>query len=424
MKTTSALVPKAMRLPALGALLCLANMAHAADLQDLHITNKIYGFINAEVESVDADGGATPYERRGRVSDGNSRLGFSGSIVIDETARGLWQLEGSLNNFDQGGVNDQGASETLTSRNSFVGIEDDRYGRLIVGNNDSAYRSLIGSGGEMGGNLGMSSHGLDLWNNTSAQMTGNATSIFSRGEARYKNSVHYFSPTLAGFQAAASVGFDESLANGANHDRYSAALKYAIGDFEIGAGFDRQRNTGADILRQQDGFGFQVDPQTGASTTYLKLVASYKLPTHTYLGLGFEQARFGFSEFNPPSAGSIVPTVLAGHMTQAGVMGSVAQDIDDKTSLLLSYAKLGGLHNAQFGSSGDYGASQISLGAQHSFNSWLATYVYYTRIQNKAQQNVNLGESPLYTNDAGTSSAYLAPGNNPRAIGVGLIARF
>ena len=319
MKTTSALVPKAMRLPALGALLCLANLAHAADLQDLHIQTKIYGFLNAEVESVDADGGATPYERRGRVSDGNSRLGFSGSIAIDETARGLWQLEGSLNNFDQGGVNDQGASETLTSRNSFVGIEDDRYGRLIVGNNDSAYRSLIGSGGEMGGNLGMSSHGLDLWNNTSAQMTGNATSIFSRGEARYKNSVHYFSPTIAGFSAAASVGFDESLANGANHDRYSAALKYAIGDFEIGAGFDRQRNTGADILRQQDGFGFQVDPQTGASTTYLKLVASYKLPTHTYLGLGFEQARFGFSEFDPPSAGSIVPTVLAGHMTQSGV---------------------------------------------------------------------------------------------------------
>lgn len=424
MKTTSALVPKALRLPALGALMCLANVAHAADLQDLHLQAKVYGFINAEVESVEADGGATPLQRRGRVSDGNSRLGFSGSIAIDATSRGLWQLEGSLNNFDQGGVNDQGASETLTSRNSFVGIEDDRFGRVIVGNNDSAYRSLIGSGGEMGGNLGMSSHGLDLWNNTSAQMTGNATSIFSRGESRYKNSVHYFSPTWAGLSAAASIGFDEALADGANHDRYSAALKYAIGSFEIGAGFDRQRNTGADVLRQQQGLGFQVDSQPGADTTYLKLVASYKLPTHTYLGLGFEQARFGFSAFNPPSSGGIYPSVQAGHMTQEGVMASVAQDLDEKTSLMLSYGKLGGLHDAQVGSSGDYGASQISLGAQHSFNNWLATYVYYTRIQNKAQQNVNLGESPLYSNDAGTSSAYLAPGNNPRAFGVGLIARF
>jgi predicted porin len=421
MKTTSALVPKAMRLPALAALMCLANLGHAADLQ---LQTKIYGFLNAEVESVDADGGATPVQRRGRVSDGNSRLGFSGSINIDATARGLWQLEGSLNNFDQGGVNDQGASETLTSRNSFVGIEDDRFGRVIFGNNDSAYRSLIGSGGELGGNLGMSSHGLDLWNNTSAQMTGNATSLFSRGEARYKNSVHYFSPDWAGLQAAASIGFDEALADGANHDRYSAAVKYAIGGFEIGAGFDRQRNTGADILRQQQGLGFQVNSQSGADTTYLKLVASYKLPTHTYLGLGFEQARFGFAAFDPPSSGGIYPAVQAGHMTQEGVMGSIAQDLDEKTSLLLSYGKLGGLHDAQVGSSGDYGASQISLGAQHSFNNWLACYAYYTRIQNKAQQNVNLGQSPLYSNDASTSSAYLAPGNNPRAIGFGLIARF
>ena len=49
---------------------------------------------------------------------------------------------------------------------------------------------------------------------------------------------------------------------------------------------------------------------------------------------------------------------------------------------------------------------------------------YFTRINNKSQQNVNLGQSPLHSNKAGTDDAFLAPGNSPRAFGIGMIARF
>jgi hypothetical protein len=38
-------------------------------------------------------------------------------------------------------------------------------------------------------------------------------------------------------------------------------------------------------------------------------------------------------------------------------------------------------------------------------------------------QNINIGV-PIYSNNLGTSEAFLAPGNNPMAAGIGLIVRF
>ena len=70
-----------------------------------------------------------------------------------------------MNNFDQGGVNSRGESATLSSRNTYVGIESARFGTFVVGNNDSVYRSLVGSGGALGGNLGLTVHGIDAEQN-------------------------------------------------------------------------------------------------------------------------------------------------------------------------------------------------------------------------------------------------------------------
>ena len=133
---------------AAAALACLSNAALAdttlGELANLKVDTTIYGFLNGQLESVQAEGGATPYSNRGRVSDGNSRLGFRGNIGVTDDIKGVWQIEAALNNFDQGGVNDRGQSSTLTSRNTYVGIESKRFGQFVVGNNDSVYRSLIG----------------------------------------------------------------------------------------------------------------------------------------------------------------------------------------------------------------------------------------------------------------------------------------
>jgi predicted porin len=412
---------------AAAALACLSSAAQAettlGELANLKVDTTIYGFLNGQIESVQATGGATPYSTRGRVSDGNSRIGFRGNIGVTDDLKGVWQLEGALNNFDEGGVNTRGQSQTLSSRNTYVGVESRTFGTFVVGNNDSVYRSLIGSGGELGGNLGLTVRGLDVWNNTSAQVSGNSDSVFSRGEARYKNSAHYLSPVYYGLQVGASYGFDEEQATNSNRSRWSVAAKYTWGPLSLGVGYDRQGNTGVDTDKLVQGLGFRTADVDGAKTDFAKVVATYRLPTHTMIGLGFEQGRYGFEQTAVPSAGSFYTGTTVGTMKQNAIMGSIAQDFG-KATVMASYGKLFDLKNTSFGNSSDFGATQFSVGAIYNLNRYLSPYVYYTKIRNHAQQNANLGQAPVYSNNIGKDDAFLAPGDSPRAFGIGLIARF
>jgi predicted porin len=413
----------AFRMKTLVGAAVLACAAHSAAAVELGSYVSIYGFINGQVESVEANGGATPYERRGRVSDGNSRIGFTGSIGTRADFKGVWQIEGSLNNFEQGGVNDSGHSATLESRNTFVGVDSARFGRLVVGNNDSIYRSLIGSGSTLGGNLGMTVHGVDVFNNTSGQLSGNSDSIFSRGEARYKNSVHYLSPEWRGLQGGASYGFDETQTGRSNRSRASVALKYQWEALTIGAGYDRQDNTGVDTVLLERGLGFGTDAEDGKNTSFAKVVASYRFPTRTTLGLGYEAAKFGYDEVVAPTSGSFYTGSRNGSMKQNAMIATLAQDFGD-LSLLLGYGKMGDLKGTTFAVPADFKASQLSLGLTYNVDANFTSYVYFSKIRNHSQANVNLGQAPLRTNNLGTDNAFMAPGDSPRAIGVGLLARF
>src|SRR5215831_8615731 len=247
----------------LAALLVLPCAARA---DDLPISVRFYGFLNAEVEWVRAEGGATPYTPRMRVSDGNSRVGVFGTWNLTTKTEVQAQLEALLNNFEQGGVNDQGRSATLASRNSFVGIGDKRFGRLLVGFYDNAYRSLVGTGGGFGGNVGLTELGLDLWNNTTAAMSGGFANLFGRGEARLANSIHYRSPNLFGAQVALSYGFDEAQAEGGRRDRFSAAALYKFQQFGIGLFFNGPATTGVDSDALLQGEGMRIVPVNDVST--------------------------------------------------------------------------------------------------------------------------------------------------------------
>ncbi len=334
-------------------LLALPFPARAADLPigDLPISVRLYGFLNAEIEWVRALGGATPYAPRRRVSDGNSRFGIFGAWNLTPQTAVQVQLEALLNNFEQGGVNDQGHFGTLASRNSFVGVSDKRLGMLLAGYYDNAYRSLVGTGGGFGGNLGLTGLGLDLWNNTSAAVSGGFANLFGRGEA-----------------------------------------------------------------------GMRIGPVNDVSTNFYKVIVSYAAPTGTYVGLGYERSVYGFANFTQPGTGTVYSPIAYGTMSQGGAMASVAQAFEDLT-LMGSFGKLGKLSDSIVGSGDDYQATQFSLGAKYAFGRPFMVYAYFTRVDNKPLQNINLGV-PIYSNHLGTSEAFLAPGNNPMAGGIGLIARF
>ncbi len=420
MSCTSRITAWSVLAAALGGVLLAPSPARA---DDIPLQVKPYGFLNAQLEWVRALGGTTPYTSRMRVSDGNSRLGIAGSLAVNDDLKVVVQLEGFLNNFEQGGIDDLGHPSTLESRNSFVGVDHRVFGRLVAGYMDSPYRSLVGTGNEYGGNLGLTQLGLDLWNNTTASMAGGFPSLFSRGEARFKNSVHYTSAEWFGARLSAAYGFDETLANGGRRDRMSVALSYNLLGLKAGIAFDHQANTGIDGDRLQRGLGFQTTGVNDVSTNFYKIFASYLFPTNTYVGFGYERSVYGYNNFTPiDPSGQIYTPLDAGTMSQGGAMLSLAQGLGDVT-FMLSLGKLGKLSNSIEGSGADYAASQISVGVKYAFNSAFMTYVFFSRIDNKPLQNLQLG-SPIFSNQTGTDGATLSPGDKPTAGGVGMIARF
>jgi predicted porin len=401
------------------ALLVLPSAARAGDLP---LSVHLYGFLDAEIEWARAIGGTTPYTSRMRVADGNSRLGLFGSYQLTPSTEIDVQLEGFLNNFEQGGINDLGQSATLESRNTYIGVVDKRFGTLLAGNFDNAYRSLVGTGNSFGGNFGLTELGLDLWNNTTAAMSGGFASLFGRGEARLANSVHYRSPDIFGVRIAASYGFDEAEAQGGRRDHLSAAALYSAYGFKLGVGFDHQANTGVDAGALLLGQGMQVTAVNDVATNFYKAIISYQAPTGTYVGFGYERSVYGVSYFTQPTFTSITTPLTLSTMSQGGAMASAAQAIGDLT-VMISFGKLGPLGYSIVGSAADYQATQISLGAKYAFDKSFMAYCYFTRIDNNPLQNLNLG-APIYSNNLGTSTAFLAPGDKPTAGGVGMIARF
>jgi predicted porin len=411
-------------LPVIAAL-ALPCAVHAVDLPispDVPISLRTYGFLNGEVEWVRALGGTTPYSPRMRVSDGNSRFGIFGAWNVTPQTAVQVQIEALLNNFEQGGINDLGHFGTLASRNTFVGVSDKRFGALLVGYYDNAYRSLVGTGGGFGGNLGLTELGLDLWNNTSAALSGGFANLFGRGETRLANSIHYHSPELFGARVALSYSFDEAQAQGGRRDRFSAAALYKYQGFGIGLGYDHQANTGVDSDALLAGEGMRIIGVNDVSTNFYKVIVSYTAPTGTYLGLGYERSVYGFANFTQPETGTVYSSITYGTMSQGGAMASVAQSFG-KFTLMGSLGKLGKLSNSIVGSGDDYQATQYSVGAKYAFGRPFMVYAYFTRVENNSLQNINLGV-PIYSNNLGTSEAFLAPGNNPMAGGIGLIARF
>lgn len=365
-------------------------------------TVSIYGLMSVSMESVGASGGAGGTKATTtRVTDNNSRLGFRGSEDLGNGTNAIWQVESSLRNFEQGGNTDWGSTATLATRNSFVGLSSQQYGRLYAGFSDTVYKSLVGSTSEFGATM-------DAMNGTIADSWGAGPGyyqLFSRGETRLKNSVHYISPTYAGWQGGLSYGVDETRSNGSNRTRLSLALKYVTGPVRLGAGWDRQFDTAG---YEQNNAGSAAP---GKHVDFIKLLGTWQMLDRTSVGAGFEHARFDAVASNTA-------------MTQQDWTVEVKQGISDRLNLQASYNRLGGLSHASSGSSDDYRATQWVLGANYALSKHTTLFAYGTRIHNAALQNTNFAFIPLTTGSNAASTVVLANGNTLHAAGIGLSTAF
>ncbi|MCL6262881.1 porin [Craterilacuibacter sp. RT1T] len=362
---------------ALSALFALPVVAHADVV--------IYGFMAGSVDSAKATGTDTSkigkavdadkkpvlnseYDRTTRVNSDNSRIGFKGSEDLGNGLKAVWQIENSLSLYDNGGGN------TWAGRNSFVGLSDATFGTVVLGRFDSAYKRLTDTG-------------QDLMVNTTAGNQGSGQ-IFSRGEARYINSVSYTSQNWNGLVFGASVQADET--DTGSNDRWSIAGQYTLEGLKVGLGYDQQKNaaTGVDTRK------------------FTKLSASYKI-ADTLLIAGYEWARDDLA--------------VGSDLKQDDWTVGVQQNFG-KASVRLSYGALGKLDGKV--NADDYKASQWILGGTYNLSKMTQVYAYATKIDNNSAASVNFQNNAVYTGKDATGKDVLAAGNDPQAIGAGIRVNF
>ncbi|MFC3532292.1 porin [Vogesella facilis] len=329
----------------------------------------IYGTISESVESVKATGATNPandISSLGRVSSNVSKLGFKGTDDLGNGMKAVWQIEQEIS------IDDGGSSKgSFATRNSFVGV-DGQYGKLLLGNNDSVYKSMpkVAIVNPMADTIG------DVCT---------SKAVFCRGDARLQNSVHYYSPVFNGLQAGMSYGFDETRAvvgtDRTDKALWSFAATYNLGDFNAGLGYDLRKQANA------------VAGNTNLDQSFLKLAASYKFGD-TKIGIGYEH------EKNEKAA-----TTVKHNTWQIG-----AEQKFGNLGVNLAYAKLD-----ESAANAKDGADQWTLGATYDLSKRTQTYAYYTRINNQDAATRTFGNAGL---------TGIGAGSNPTGMGVGMKVTF
>jgi predicted porin len=208
---------KLLALAIAGALAPAAAMAQS--------TVEIYGRANLGIDSWEAKGGARgDYDRRWRVFDGSSRLGFRINESLGGGMRAFAVIETGIN-IDTGSQASQsgepnGSSGFWASRDSYVGIGggwgDVRFGR----------QSIWWSGGVI------SQTGANYLH-TAADSVLTDSALVAVPVTRQSNVVSYNSPTIGGFNASISYSPNsEAAAPGAETD---ARIYGVTGRFTTGA---------------------------------------------------------------------------------------------------------------------------------------------------------------------------------------------
>jgi len=310
-----------------------------------------------------------------KVSSNTSRLGFKGTEDLGDGLSAIWQIE-SLIQID----GQTAAGNTLANRNTFAGLSSKTAGTVLLGRHDTPYN--------------LSNRKYDLFADGLADnrsiMGGGAMAALSFN-GRQPNVVAYISPAMSGLTGAIAyvAGAElQTLATQTKGDAWSLAALYGNGPISAN-------------------FGYEVhNAGTAPGTAGLGVTA--KETAWTISG-GYKVEAFeinGIYEKTNDNLGALGANAL-GHRAYylSGKYNVTASD-----AVKLAYA------NAGSGAAINTGATQISLGYDHSLSKRTTVYAAYTKLSNDTT-----GVYALSGNGTGAPAAAVSgAGGKPSAISLGM----
>ncbi len=184
------------------AALAVASAFSAPAMAQVPSGVQLYGRLNLGIDTYQAKGaaagGAANYESRVRIFDTASRVGIRGTEDLGSGLKAIFQIETGVNvdsgnNFGQNGIQNPNTG-FWGSRDSWVGLEGDRFGRLTFGR-----QSVYWANGTI------EQFGANYINASSPLASYSQSGIVVGPVARESNTAQY-SLRFGGFSATASYG--------------------------------------------------------------------------------------------------------------------------------------------------------------------------------------------------------------------------
>lgn len=352
--------------------LAIAGLASTAAFAQSNVT--IYGVADASMDFTNiGDTTTTSGKRVTKISSNQSRLGFKGTEDLGNGLKAVFQIETAYN------VDASTTGGTLNSRNTFVGLQGDSWGRIVFGQHDSPYKTAT---------RGWDSFGDHLGDNRNIVAQG-----FISFDDRPANTVRYDSPDMNGFQFAAAyvAGAEAATTSGPTKGNewtlsgtykvgaWTGALAYAKHDFG---------SAGSGTLAAPATFGFVGTgivpaPAANDSEKAWKLGVAYK-EGPVRLGVVYEDARFDLAAVD---SGRKAWTIDGGY-----TFGS--------NEFVLAYTHANDLDNTS-----STGAKQWAIGLNHMTSKRTKLYAAYVKLTNDTNARYSLTGAGGNTTGGTTAAA-------------------
>jgi predicted porin len=373
---------------------------------------EIYGKLNADIESVEANGATSGqnFARRGRVTSNYSYIGFRGNEPLGSGLSAFFQVESAVN-FDDGTT-----SGFWASRNSAVGLQGG-WGQVLLGQWDSPYlvsTVRLDPTGDTG--IGGYSAIIGGTGYTTSGQGGATVAQRTSFERRVSNVVQYWTPTWNGVSARFAYGAtDSSLGSastgvaegsGLKPNLFSAMASYDAGPLYAGLAYERHKDFQA--LN-----ALLAAPASSGRDQAWKAGISYKLANAFTLGGVFERLQYRADDINGLGA-------LERKVDNWYVVGKYETG---PHNIALAYGHKGQekLSGAGFSDLPDSKAHQITARYSYSFSKRTQLYAIATRITNGSNSFQNFGNSPITPT---TLFRDPARGADPTGYGIGMIHTF
>jgi hypothetical protein len=357
-----------------------------------------------------ADPPTTPVGKTGWLPDISTNLSYVGIRGFQTLgafpARFVYQLETQI---DVSATSGLGASNSntsntvkggLTSRNTFIGLQNAAWGAVKIGKTDAPYKTSTGAMNPFSGMWGdysviMGNSGGDnrvefgtrldhsIWYESPNLNGFFVNALFSPGQNRSSDNSNLASGEgdCAGGNIPGSGGTPAACNDGAYGNAYSISGSYRNSGLLVTAAYELHKG----VNRTSDLPAF--DPTDVADEKAAKIGAQYRFPTGTTVNAIYEK----LTRDVPP------PLESQNERSRSGYWLAVSQQLGGADSLHLGWAHANashgdpGQHNTPGGASPDNSANMFTLAWKHRVDKQLSFYADYAATVNHADAHYDLG---------------------------------